>query len=806
MKNGVRTASRSALALGASAAVVTLNFPELLDGDRVPFYRDLLFFFVPFKHFLAEHLRRGELPLWNPWVFMGTPFLGGLQTGVLYPPSLLLLLPFPLGFDVFLLAHYWIALAGAYALLRDRELSIAASSIGALVFTLGGYLVSMLNLTNQLQGAAWAPWVLLGWFRLSRGYSAPGLISFVLAVALQILAGSPETSLMTLAVLAAWTVEHAGPRRTRVPARLVWLGALLALSVGLTAFQVLPTLEYLGESVRAAGFSFDEATQSSLEPAALLQLLLPNTAPPHPAAAAASGAGATPPWIASLYFGLVPLCLAAVGLASGRERRLWGALIAAGTLLALGKNSPLFAALYSLAPGALGRFRYPEKFFFLVHLSAMVLAGEGARRLIDRRGGAERVGVIFAAVLLTVGAALWGLCWTAPQIPPRIVAALAGAAAAPSTVASLAEDLVLKSARLVAILGAFVVVVLLAKRSLLGPRTFAVAVALLVAGDLLSAQRSLNPTLGWSALRSRRPLANVDELRQTRQRLFHYNTIAAEGEAPVPGLDQWWRISRGSDSLESFIETVWPTLFMNAGMVEGVGTICGADGLDRDSDASLRRVLSIVPREISLKLLRLYGVRFLIGPVPLDSSAIEPVAPPEPSPFFAYRVREPLPLAYLADRLWTAPSVRDAFNRLIAADFRLGRDAVVGELPPDWTDAASDGMEAAGEVEILSHESDAVRLQAHSTHRTLLVLAESDFPGWQATVDGRPSPILRANALVRGVALEAGRHLVEFRYRPASLRRGAVISVASLAILAAIAGFAASRPGASRADAGRGGS
>jgi Bacterial membrane protein YfhO len=185
-------------------------------------------------------------------------------------------------------------------------------------------------------------------------------------------------------------------------------------------------------------------------------------------------------------------------------------------------------------------------------------------------------------------------------------------------------------------------------------------------------------------------------------------------------------------------------------------------------------------------------VRFLIGPVSLDSPAIERVVPREPSPFFVYRMREPLPLAYLATRLLRAPSERDAFNRLIAPDFQLGRDAVVSELPPDWIDAAA-ARSDPGEVEIVSYESDAVRLRAESKRRALLVLSDSDFPGWEATVDGRSVAIVRTNALVRGVALDAGSHLVEFRYRPASLRRGATISAVSLVTLAVIVVFLALR-------------
>src|SRR5205823_14422401 len=144
------------------------------------------FFVLPMKHFLAAHMHLGEIPLWNPWIYMGTPFLAGLQTGVFYPPSLLLALPFPLGLNLFLLAHYYIALVGAWAFLRDRSLSRAACGIGSLTFVLGGYLVSMLPETNHLQGSVWVPWVLLFWARYTRARRTRDLAMVVSTIALEL--------------------------------------------------------------------------------------------------------------------------------------------------------------------------------------------------------------------------------------------------------------------------------------------------------------------------------------------------------------------------------------------------------------------------------------------------------------------------------------------------------------------------------------------------------------------------------------------------------------------------------------------
>lgn len=81
---------------------------------------------------------------------------------------------------------------------------------------------------------------------------------------------------------------------------------------------------------------------------------------------------------------------------------------------------------------------------------------------------------------------------------------------------------------------------------------------------------------------------------------------------------------------------------------------------------------------------------------------------------------------------------------------------------------------------ITSYESQAVTVDARLKGPGILVLNDSDYPGWTVDVDGTAARMLTANYLFRGVLLESGRHIVRFVYRPKSVRLGAAISVASL--------------------------
>jgi uncharacterized membrane protein YfhO len=102
---------------------------------------------------------------------------------------------------------------------------------------------------------------------------------------------------------------------------------------------------------------------------------------------------------------------------------------------------------------------------------------------------------------------------------------------------------------------------------------------------------------------------------------------------------------------------------------------------------------------------------------------------------------------------------------------------------------AAVNREAPARVEaafIRSYQSQDVQIEAVLDRSGILVLNETGYPGWTATVDGHPTEWIDANYLFRGVLLAPGKHAVRFRYQPKSFRRGATISGLTMAGLLAI--------------------
>jgi hypothetical protein len=146
-----------------------------------------------------------------------------------------------------------------------------------------------------------------------------------------------------------------------------------------------------------------------------------------------------------------------------------------------------------------------------------------------------------------------------------------------------------------------------------------------------------------------------------------------------------------------------------------------------------------------------------------------------------------LPRAYV---VYAADTIRDdalATAQLLSEEFDMRNVAVSAEILPLPTEPEL----PASPAQIISYSSTSITILAKSQRVGLLVLSDQFYPGWRASVNGKPAAITRVNQISRGVLLPAGDHEVVFSFQPASLRLGARLSLAG--VLACIALLLASR-------------
>ncbi|HBR17856.1 MAG: hypothetical protein A3G39_08375 [Deltaproteobacteria bacterium RIFCSPLOWO2_12_FULL_43_16] len=164
--------------------------------------RDLSVFFIPPRLFWVDAIKNGEFPLWNPYYYSGIPLLATLQPAVFYPLNILLLiLPFDLAFNWLIILHFFLAGIFTFLLLRELGASIVGALIGALIFMLGGYLISVHNLLSTLLSVIWVPFIIFLYLRVIKRDSLTYAVFTGIALAIMFTGGGIEVVYGTLGFL-----------------------------------------------------------------------------------------------------------------------------------------------------------------------------------------------------------------------------------------------------------------------------------------------------------------------------------------------------------------------------------------------------------------------------------------------------------------------------------------------------------------------------------------------------------------------------------------------------------------------------
>ncbi|MDO8692376.1 MAG: YfhO family protein [Dehalococcoidia bacterium] len=317
---------------------------------------DLLTYFYPYKEAAASALREGRFPLWNPYLFTGAPFMANPQTALFYPLNLPgYAFSATLAVKYSIIIHVFLAGVFTYAFGRaSLGLARTGAMASALCFMFGGFLTQQVGHINQLNAAVWLPLILmlfdLGWRKQQPLFALAG----GLALSAQVLAGhSQETFLLLVAfgLYAAFRLAESAARRPSPDFRaVIWkaagFAAIVGLGIGLSATQLIPTLELSQESIRGGGLPYKEAASFSLPPWLLARSLLPSfTDSPFSE------------YIA--YTGIIPLFLAAIGLMGRRARPRRAASVATPKPTPEVRPASQAVSKPSSQPSPRGRRRHP---------------------------------------------------------------------------------------------------------------------------------------------------------------------------------------------------------------------------------------------------------------------------------------------------------------------------------------------------------------------------------------------------------------------------------------------------------------
>jgi len=719
-------------------------------------------------------IREGALPLWNPSVVTGVSNLADGQVGLFYPPTwLLVLLPLRRAFGVYALSQLLLAGLGCFAFARRRGLGYAPAVLAGVAYMLNGYLMKWLYFPHHTGALALLPWCFWAVDRAwaSARWQAWALVAVVCALPVLI---HLQLALYIYAGLGAYALARVvaapGPRRW-LPQVARFGGAAVA-AVALSAVQLLPALALSAEGQRQ---NIESAVASSDSLAvSLIRLVLPLVG--GTAREGAAGWGPATIIFPPPYAGLAPLLLGALALVLSRRREVVFYAALAGVAFALATSSPLLQIVLALVP-PYRQFADHTRWFVLWYFAVALLAGFGLQAVLRRAPLTAAVApmrrrrvVVGALAAALAGGLLWHLQLFTPQSrygayltlirqQPQMVSVAVGAAA-------------------------LLLVGLLVAR--VGPaRLLAGLVIGLTAFDLLWFCGSYNRSFDLAQvqptadlLRELPPGATSDQLFPiTRQTAFlqgqpgPFRIHGADYEALPANLAGAF----GLEDVRGYLSLYSERYNRLARLIDGKDYSRTGEG-----SISLRSYLTSAYNH--RRLLDMLNVRYFIftpgSENPARYAPLELVQQNDEGSIYANP--QALPRAFLVHRVEVIAD-DGQLDRLARPDFDPATTAVLPADPGPMEQPA-----APEPVPSVTYGPNRVSVRASVGAPGLLILSDAYDEGWQARVDGRPAPILRANYALRAVWLPAGEHSVEFVYRPRAVIAGGTISLAALLGLAVL--------------------
>ncbi len=783
---------------------------------------DLVLENYPWKTFAIESLQNGEIPLWNPHIFAGQPFLANGQHGMYYPFNwLFFLLPILSAFGWFTVSQLWLAGVSGYIFGRTLRLGRPASALLGLVYQGSGFmLVSAAVFPMIISSAVWLPFLLACIENVIRrsadtsaGNTLPWAIAGAVGVGMNILAGHPEITLYTLLIMAlyaAWKIVatyKSNIQKWIKPG--VWLSIMVGVGLLLGAVQLIPSIELASTNFRDGSASFEEVQGWAFPKRRILTLALPNffgnpshhdytdivtgeTVPfttnaygePNPHGAGTSNWGIKNYVEGGIYLGILPLILSAVAV--GRhiltrfKKRDDDAPTLFFTLLGfLSLNfifgTPLYALLFYGLP-FIDQLHSPFRWVFALSLSVAVLAAVGLEWFVSINDESRRLALFqFATFPIPFFAILWfsGRRFIYQTFQPQIDNVFAGLAQAPDAFADG---------------GAFF--------SYLHPQIYffiwMIFMSILAIHGVVSHAKKTDRILSkfnwfWLSL----PLIFTAADFWAANRHFHAATDPALLDVK-PELVHWLEAQPGDWRITSFAPK--DTAFhANSGWLYNIEDVRGYDSIinrqytdymgaiEEQSELQFNRIAPIKQwQSLNSPLLDLLTVKYIITSETLNLPKLSEVWAAE-----GVRVYENLavmPRAYtipasatvLSENVYAA--MQSAGPRTVAHFSDLQAYNIPFDGRPQTTSLAA--ITTYGNVE--------VTIQTTVDRPSWLILNDSHAQGWRAFVrpaagdenDEIEQPVELVNGNFRAVMLNApGDHIVRFRYSPRSFIIGGLASV-----------------------------
>lgn len=754
------------------AGTMLLAYPALSGQFLVNIYSDQYIAGYSFREFGAQVLRAtGGYALWNPYLFGGMPYVGAMHGDIFYPTAWMrMVMPTDIAMTWGMILHYMLGGFACYLFLRALGLRFFGALVGGMAYMLSGWNASYVNPGHdgKIFVGAMLPLAMLFVLRGVRDgrHWAWGALSITVGLGML----SPHPQLMqyllmgtgVFGLFAAFGIDGHAERPVAIRRLAVALGAVL-LGFAISAIQYVPVMQYTPFSPRAGGKDYAFATSFSFPPVEIINTLIPeftgildkywgpNRIHHH-----------------SEYIGAAVWVLVVAAFRSkvrSREVLFWAGFAGLFTLWALGGNTPFYQLIYNLVPGS-KFFRAPSTVFFVATFALAILAGHGAQGLVEKAPSRRFVLAGAGAIALVLLMGVTGM-----------LSGLASAFAGPEL-----TELVTRNS------GAL----------LTGSLRAMVFAALALGVGVLAGNRKVTPTIaGWALV----GIVTLDLVSVLRA-YWTFSPAAATSFASNPAIDYIKTATATAPGrvVDIAIERSGPPRDPELGysglMAHGIRQAKGYHGneLGRYDDL-IGREEDGYPNLANPNFWALANVRFFLtdaASFPLEGTKLVagPAKDAHGSTVYVYEVPGDNRAAWVAPAMIKAA---DSVTLTTVLDPRFPVHSVA--IFNDSADVAAVKLDAPPApidlpVQITKYDAGAISLAlaAPAPAGSALVVSENYFPGWTATVDGKPAAAYRAMYSLIGVPLPTGARTIELRFASSSYETGKLITLIALGLAGVLLG------------------
>jgi len=746
--------------------LVIVFFSQVLFTPATYIFRDIYHTFYPTRYFISQCIKEGYFPLWNPYLYFGFPFFGSLQHGLLNPFSFLIyILPFNLGFKLFIISHFCLAGIFMYLLMRDWGTGRAGSLIAAITYTFNGYLLSI-DIFTHLTSACWTPLIILFYNKALTSCKFKYIVPTSIFLSLQFLGEKTEILYSTVLVLILFTLGRGVMeyKEGKNPGKGIFIFSLCGLiSIGFVLVQLLPFLEAVSYSYRQEGMMYHQATKWSLSPLELFSLICPISSGYVDFIWKYFGQD----FFKSIYLGIIPLSL--FGLATfgeGKRRNLfWAGIFLGSIILALGNNTPIYKWLYTYLPG-FSFFRYPVKFFCLTIFAGSILAGFGfdfLLRIIKKQKIKSLIFLFLVNFLLLIILLFWYIYLG------KILFLLKLHYFPPTTMEELIVIegnyfMIFKNFSLVTLLfSIFNFLLLLTYKHRISLGLFSILSVFLLVVDLFFFGLNLNPLINENFYSNQPPILKIlkKDSRCISRFLIEPRTL------------NYPRSHANEYALVALRKQLQGSLMPNFGLMHKVFAFQGYGFLVlKDYFVFYKKINSGEFSNIH-KLLNMTNVKYIISKfeIPTDSLKLIYMEKRNAEVIRLYENPSYLPRTFFVPKARVVKDRDKILDILTSRDFDPQKEVILEENPKSEIRNSKFKIQNS-KFKIIVYQPNKVVIEASCNKAGFLFLSDTYYPGWKAYVDKKPTKVYRANFLFRAIVLPKGNHQVEFVYFPLSFTIG----------------------------------